>query len=166
MRQKYWILSITLTLILAPVGPVRAETGSGQQVATDETLMELFGKHHDIMKDQRQRLHNVLDGFLTADTEIIGRNAKEIAAAIGEVNEAFPPQPGQEKDVWKILSELLDSAQQLDKSISERRYSEAYQHYMVLTGKCVQCHQVRREWGKFPVEEKEEEQERSGGGSR
>lgn len=122
---------------------------AGERV-TDEEVAKLFKQSHTVMKDQRQRLHAILDGFLTGDNEAIQRYAGELAQEMEAASRLFPPQKGKEAEQWETMAELVRRAVQMKQEAARGNYGAAQQHYMAMTQQCLKCHQVQRHWGLFP----------------
>ena len=121
---------------------------AGERV-TDGQLQEMFGRSHSVMKAQRERLHGLLDGFLMGDAVAIERYADEIGTDMADVGREFPPDPGQQAEIWKTMSELVEASRQLRTNAHEGNHQEAYQQLAVMVSRCILCHQQRRTWGKF-----------------
>ena len=121
---------------------------------TDEMIQSLFKKSetlkvHRIMSEQRDRLRRIMDGFLTGDIQGIQQNADELSSAMQSVAFTLPSTAENNAEVWKAMSGVVTESQLLKEEISKKDYQKAYSHYSQLMGRCIQCHQVARVWGKF-----------------
>jgi mono/diheme cytochrome c family protein len=120
-----------------------------QDRVSDEDLAALFHKVHNVMRDQRQRIHHLLDGFLLADLDLITRYAEEIERDMGRVAAEFPADPGREAEQWEAMAGLVNEARSLHNTAKARQYRQAFQHYANLTARCIACHQIRRPEARF-----------------
>ena len=145
-------LPVLLSLWLG-AAPLHAE-----ERVTDEVLRAQFGRAHGVMKDQRPRIHELMDGFLTGDMGLIQRASAEISRNMSKVGKEFPPAEGDEAELWKTMAAVADSAGRLEAEAQKGDYQAAYQQFAAMTGKCIACHQVRRDWGLFmePTKQKQE----------
>jgi hypothetical protein len=128
---------------------VLAEWGYSGERVTDAMLQEAFGRSHSVMKSQRERIHALIDGFLMGDAIAIERYAEDIGQDMTEVGRSFPPDPGQQAEIWKTMSELVEASRQLRTSAREGNHEEAYSQFAIMMSRCILCHQQRRTWGKF-----------------
>jgi mono/diheme cytochrome c family protein len=126
------------------------QSGAAEQRVTDTDIHAAFQRAHSVMKELRADLQAILDGFLTGDGRVIQAHADEVAKRMNVVAREYPPQPGTESEEWKALADLIEQARLLQQDAKADRYSQAYQRYTVLAGRCVACHQIRRESGQFP----------------
>lgn len=138
--------------VLCPALPA----AGAEEPVTDEMLRTQFNRTHDVMKEQRKRIHNLMDGFLTGDSSLIRRNAEEISRDMGRVGKEFPAAEGQEADVWKTMAGVAESAKLLGEEAGKDNYQAAYQQFASMTARCIACHQIRRDWGLFLEPKKEE----------
>ena len=140
---------VVIQVMLGMLGWTWMSYAHAAERVTDTQLQEMFGRSHSVMKAQRERLHGLMDGFLMGDTSAIERYADEIGQDMADVGREFPPDPGQQGDIWKTMSELMEASRQLRTSVHEGNHQEAYQHLAVMMSRCILCHQQRRTWGKF-----------------
>lgn len=147
-------LGSAVFLVLCGVLWLAPPAGAEEQV-TDEMLRAQFGKTHDVMREQRRRIQELMDGFLTGDQEAIRRNAGEISHEMSRVGKEFPPEEGEEAEVWKTMAGVTESARLLGEEAEKGDYQAAYQHFATMTAKCIACHQLRRDWGLFPEPKKQ-----------
>lgn len=147
VRTLYWGL---LGIVACAVGWLAlGEFGYSGERVTDAMLQEAFGRSHSVMKSQRERMHALIDGFLMGDAIAIERYAEEIGQDMTEVGRSFPPDPGQQAEIWKTMSELVEASRQLRTNAREGKHEEAYSQFAVMMSRCILCHQQRRTWGKF-----------------
>ena len=156
MKARWLAIGMAVLLMLewGAVAPGRA-----QERVTDEDLEKRFGKSHAVMKTQYQLIHQILDGFLLGDSELIQRNTNELAQTMREVGYTFPPEPRQEVEVWNAMSKIVQQARLLQERVAQGSYQEAYKHFLLMIYQCLKCHQTRRTWGQFPVPEPEKSKE-------
>ena len=121
-----------------------------EEKVTDAQISERFGRTHQVMKDQQQRLSALLNAFLMGDTEAIQRYTEQIGQDMARVSQTFPPEPGKEVQQWRAMAEIMERTRALKDSAAAGQYDKAYVHFVGLTKHCMICHQVRREAGKFP----------------
>lgn len=50
----------------------------------------------------------------------------------------------------RALWEISKRVRMMQSAISRNEYQQAYQQFSRLTNQCIQCHQARRVWGRFP----------------
>ena len=146
LQRKLLLGSLTLaTLVLQP-----ASLSFSDERVTDMVILEMFGKAHSVMKDQRERLHTILDSFLMGDLTLVESNATEVAAAMEEAAVMFPTESVTETQQWKLMAAVVEQSRLLKKAAQEKDYPQAYRNFSNLMGSCIACHQIRRPWGKFP----------------
>lgn len=144
----------------AVFGLLSAGAGAEEQV-TDEMIRARFGRAHDVMMEQRKRIQEVLDGFLMGDMEAVRRNSAEISRNMSRVGREFPAAAGQEADIWKAMAGIVESAKRLEEEAVKGDHEAAHKQFSVMTGKCVECHQLRRSWGLLPEVQEEAEPQKN-----
>ena len=122
---------------------------------TDEMLNEMFGQAHDVVKDQRERLHELLDGFLTGNPELIQLYAEEIARGMKPAARTMPAREGEEDVKWDAIANIIHYAEKLKGDAAAGDYRGAYDGYARLVNQCITCHQTQRTWGIFTEAEAE-----------
>jgi len=126
-------------------------------VAPEDPYGVLGEQVHAVMKDQKKRLEKILEGFLLGDFALIWRALDAVTQDLDTITGNYDPLPGAETDQKKALGELKRHTEMLKLSVDEKKYSEAYGHFVNMTYQCIQCHQVRRQWGLFDEKIEEEE---------
>lgn len=126
------------------------------EIVTDDTIQTIFGRSqkardsHSVMSRQRDRLHDLLDGYLSGDPAAINKASDAIAKDMQRVAINFPSDEEQDTVVWTAMSEIVNQAHALHDEARKGNYAKSYQHYSLMTTECIKCHQVLRRWGKFP----------------
>lgn len=144
---------LAVTLLLLPVTSHAAES------YTDESINEYFAKNdqvrrsHGLMAGQKERLEAILSDFLEGDSEGIASNSAQVSDVMRTALLMETGDVDQEAKVWQALSEVVLQARLLEAQAKKPDYKKAYEHFSLLTGQCIQCHQLARSWGKFPEPE-------------
>ena len=131
-----------------------AAAASDAPVYDDEDLLAFIGKSsdfrsvHGLMAGQRERLHAIQDAFLLGDEELIVRQSGEMAAGMEKVRQVFS-DPGSHAAARRLISEIADGARQMQAAAEARDFKKAYESYGQVMGRCIQCHQAARDWGRF-----------------
>lgn len=140
------------SLILCLGKPSFAEN----RVFTNEDVRQLFEKSedfkksHSVMKQQRERLKAILNGFLVGDTQTINEKSDELLQAMKEVIAGYPPSGEKESAAWQSMADIVNETYLMKEEASKNDYNKAYVHFSHISRSCIQCHQVVREWGKLP----------------
>lgn len=121
---------------------------SGERI-TDAAIQEMFGSHHRVMQQQEENIQALLGAFINGDTESIKRLAATIAGSMNEVAVLYKPDPRQQSAVWQSMVDITTQASLLQSKVEAGLYDQAYDHFAVMTKRCIACHQVRRTWGVF-----------------
>lgn len=145
MRRKF-LLGIGVVCL---VGGMAILSVPAAERVIDETIQAIFQRAHSVMKDLRADLQAVMDGFLASDLTVIQERANRIASKMNQVARRYPPESGDEVEEWKALADIVEQARLLQQKANSGHYQAAYQHYTLLAQRCISCHQVRRQWGKF-----------------
>lgn len=143
-----WMLIVTVMGWCVGVAPCHAG-----EVITNETIRRASGAAHGVMKEQRQRIRDLLDGFLVGDLRAIRAQAETIANAMSRVEREFPPGEGQEAAQWRRLVNVIEQAHVVSTTARDGNYQQAYLYFSAMIGQCIECHQGRRPWGVFPARE-------------
>ncbi|MBI4366205.1 MAG: hypothetical protein HY543_05235 [Deltaproteobacteria bacterium] len=107
-------------------------------------------KSHPVMGDQSGRLEVMLRGFLAGDAKAIQTGADAVIMAMRQMMQGNTPPQEREVATWKFMSAIVNVMQMVKSDTTKNDFDSAYIHFSVVPGLCIQCHQMVREWGKFP----------------
>lgn len=126
------------------VRPVRAV-----ERVTDEEIRKLFGKQHTLMEGERRSLESLLGAFLNGDRDAINHFSDKIVKDMSKISTRYPPDNRQQAAEWQAMADIITQAGLMHSKVEAGLFDEAYDHFAVMTKRCVACHQVRRTWGLF-----------------
>lgn len=149
-HEKACFVSMAAAVVIMSVFWIGASSSYSQERVNDEQIEALFGRAHNVMRDQRARLRDVLDGFLLGDLEIVQEMAEQLAKDIARVNDEIPLELDNEAVQLISVGEIAKEAKKLEAAAAAGQYRVAYEHYANLVARCIACHQQRRSWGTFP----------------
>lgn len=152
-------LNITLflgALLLITFFLVRSGRSDDEVITNDDVYRTLnrsvaFQKSHSIMSQQSDTLTAITKGFLTGDTNMINHKSDELLAAMKQMLLTYMPEEEDEADTWQPISKIVEETREMKKDLAAEDFDKAYGHLSVITASCIRCHQVARDWGKFPA---------------
>ena len=153
---------ITLILalgILLAVGFLSRPAKSEVSAVTNEDVYKMlhkspdFEKQHSIMRLQKMRLTAIFNGFLVGDTERIAEESDGLLNDMSKLIRSNIPAQDTESSVWRSVAEIVEATHSFKDEVSKGNFGNAYGHFTRVTASCIQCHQIMREWGKFPSPE-------------
>lgn len=147
-KRLAWLSAVGLACVVA--GWVAGYLAAEEERVTDEVIAKAMHQSHSVMEKQQDRLHRLMDAFLTGDDESIRRISQELGQEMQSISVLFPPKKDREAAEWKAMTEIITQAGLLQQKAKAGKYAEAYDHFALLTKRCIACHQVRRNWGTFP----------------
>ena len=122
----------------------------GAEVITNEKLYEMIGgKSHTAMSKQLERIQEVLEGFLRGDWQKIEGAMIQMRQDIDEIGNQYAQYSNENIPMLKSLDEIRKESTALQEELQAKNYENAYQRFQSITYQCIQCHQVKRTWGKF-----------------
>ena len=127
------------------------------EIITDERIREVFGKSqlakkaHSVMATQKDHMMEILEGYLTGDTEEIKKSSQALAKNMRKVALEFQSEQDEDTVVWASMSEIVNQSRALQVEAQNGNYAKSYQHFTQLTSECIKCHQLSRRWGRFPT---------------
>ncbi len=129
------------------------------EIVFDETIYreleksKQFRTAHHIMVQQSQRLNQLQSSFLLGDAESVDLIAGDLAKDMNSVIGAVKLDEGQDAAAMRFMAEIVTDAREVQKSIRQNKSYEAYIRYQQILGRCINCHQATRSWGKFATPE-------------
>ena len=143
------VFLMTMMVMLSP--------GQAQEEAVDnEALYRALGPQgHSIMKAQRERIVELIDGFLVGDWVKIRRGLRQMSYDIRRIAERFAADGAKGQGREEALESLLKHAKLLEVYVEAEEYRKAYDQFIAITKRCIECHQTSRSWGVFEGEEEE-----------
>lgn len=155
-RQITFILAFGMLLVVSFLN--RPAVPEDAAVTNDDVYKTLhkspdFEKSHSVMRLQKMRLNAIFNGFLIGDTERIAEESDGLLSDMNQLILSNMPTQETESSVWRSVAEIVEATHSLKDEVSKNNYSNAYGHFARVTASCIQCHQVMREWGKFPQPE-------------
>ncbi|MDP3920524.1 MAG: hypothetical protein Q8R76_06945 [Candidatus Omnitrophota bacterium] len=147
-----YVLIICLLVAGLAVPPSRA-----QEMVTNEKLYAMLGNQaHSLMRDQRQRLRQILEGFLSGDWTRIQRALHRMNQDIDKIASQYKPVLGKEDDRINAIMAIKEHAKMLEHEAAQGNFEASFSHFTAMTQQCVQCHQAQRQWGVFTEERVED----------
>lgn len=154
-RLNWWILAAVVASLTGWLASMESYSADRPVVFTNEMIpksqIKSYNNVHGAMRDQSERIHSLMDGFLKGDVQVIQEHAEEISNAISQAIRDYPPPAGQESAQWKIMVGVTEQAQLMLKTSQEGNYKQSYLHFATMTNQCIECHQMRRSWGVLPT---------------
>ena len=147
MKKKI-LFSLLLFAVLSGVF-FSLNSGAGE-VITEDKLREMIGeKSHSVMAKQLDRIHEVLEGFLTGDWQRIQTPLYQMRQDIDKIGNQYLPYADKNIPALQALDAMRKDTTTLQVDLEAKDYEKAYKHFHAMTYHCIQCHQAQREWGKF-----------------
>ena len=125
-----------------------------QEAVTNDQLYAMLGSQaHNLMRDQRERLVQILEGFLNGDWTSIRRALRRIDRDIQKIASQYKPIPGKEDDRMIAIIAIKQHAAMLDFEARRENFAAAFSYFNAMTQECIACHQAQRQWGVFETED-------------
>lgn len=160
-RVDWWILTFVVVAVVGWLARVESYPTGKQVVFTNEMIPRTQNKTSDVvvigldahgaMKDQEERIHTLMSGFVRGDPKVIQEQTGLISGAVGQAIKDYPPPTGQESFQWKLMVAVTEQAHLMTKTAKEGNFRQAYIHFVAMTDQCIGCHQLRRSWGVLPT---------------
>ncbi|MCM8794927.1 MAG: hypothetical protein NC819_03900 [Candidatus Omnitrophica bacterium] len=133
---------------------VSAETGVArpgkEAVFEDPAMEEAFEKAHGVMRDQKNQMARIADGFFEGDAGAIRRGAGRLGQDMAEIRGLMPANADPDAFAWRAVSEITQQSQLLERNAVEGNYTEAFDNFTAIMRQCIECHQAHRYYGTFP----------------
>ena len=109
-----------------------------------------FKEAHSVMAEQRERLRDILDGFLEGNVNKIREQSGKLVKAVAEINRRYPQSEEKGPAAWQAMAKIVNESNAMNDDTLKNDYGKAYWHYSRVVDQCIQCHQAVRQWGKLP----------------
>ncbi len=137
---------ILLVLASLPLAPCSAEQAV---VGNDELYKMIGGKAHEGMAKQLDRLQKVLEAFLSGDMQKVQSSLILMEHDLDVIAQKYNMSGNDAVPELKALNEMKSNVSQFERSAAEKNFEDSFRHFTAITHQCIECHQVRRTWGKL-----------------